>query len=62
MNTRSLYSSGWIDYFGAADTPQVALLNSMLGRSRLAVGDLIAAEILQGVRDVNEFRWVNSWV
>ena len=48
-------STVWIDYFRAADTPQVALLDSYLGRSRLAVGDLIAAEVLQGVRNAREF-------
>jgi predicted nucleic acid-binding protein len=51
-------SSVWIDYFRSADTPQVALLDSFFGRSRMAVGDLIAAEVLQGVRDEREFRWV----
>lgn len=53
-------SSVWIDYFRATDTPQVALLDSMLGRSRLAVGDLIAAEVLQGVRDERAYRWVKK--
>jgi predicted nucleic acid-binding protein len=53
-------SSVWIDYFRSADTPQVALLDSFFGRSRLAVGDLIAAEVLQGVRDEREFRWVKK--
>jgi predicted nucleic acid-binding protein len=48
-------SSVWIDYFRSADTPQVALLDSFLGRSSLGVGDLIAAEVLQGVRDAQEF-------
>lgn len=51
-------SSIWIDYFRAIDTPQVALLDSMFGRTPLAVGDLIAAEVLQGVRDEREFEWV----
>jgi len=51
-------SSVWIDYFRSADTPQVALLDSYLGSSRLAVGDLIAAEVLQGVRDQGEFKLV----
>ena len=51
-------SSVWIDYFRSADTPQVALLDSLFGRSPLAVGDLIAAEVLQGVRDEREYRWV----
>jgi predicted nucleic acid-binding protein len=53
-------SSVWIDYFRSADTPQVALLDSMFGRSRLAVGDLIAAEVLQGVRDDREYKWVKK--
>ena len=51
-------SSVWIDYFRAADTPQVALLDSYLGRVPLAVGDLIAAEVLQGVRAGSEFKRV----
>ncbi len=53
-------SSVWIDYFRAADTPQVALLDSILGRSRLAVGDLIAAEVLQGVSDELQFKRVKQ--
>ena len=53
-------SSVWIDYFRSADTPQVALLDSLLGRRPLAVGDLIAAEVLQGVRDEREFKWVKK--
>lgn len=53
-------SSVWIDYFNSADTLQVALLDSLLGRSPLAVGDLIAADVLQGVRDEQEFKWVKK--
>ncbi|HYN61613.1 MAG TPA: PIN domain nuclease [Rubrivivax sp.] len=53
-------SSVWIDYFRAADTPQAALLDSYLGRSRVAVGDLIAAEVLQGVGDEREFKLVKK--
>jgi len=53
-------SSVWIDYFRSADTPQVSLLDSLFGRSPLAVGDLIAAEVLQGVRDEREFKWVKK--
>lgn len=51
-------SSVWIDYFRAADTAQVALLDSYLGSTRIAVGDLIAAEVLQGVRNEREFKLV----
>lgn len=53
-------SSVWIDYFRAADTPEVALLDSLLGRSRIAVGDLIAAEVLQGIQDEREFKQVRT--
>lgn len=53
-------SSVWIDYFRSADTPQVALLDSLFGRSPLAVGDLIAAEVLQGVRDEEQFKLVKN--
>jgi predicted nucleic acid-binding protein len=53
-------SSVWIDYFRSADTPQVALLDSFFGRSPLAVGDLIAAEVLQGVGDEREFKRVKK--
>lgn len=53
-------SSVWIEYFRSADTPQVALLDSYFGRTRVAVGDLIAAEVLQGVRDEKEFKWVKK--
>lgn len=51
-------SSVWIDYFRSADTPQVALLDSFLGRTPLAVGDLVAAEVLQGVKDEQEYQTV----
>jgi predicted nucleic acid-binding protein len=51
-------SSVWIDYFRSADTAQVALLDSLFGRSPIAVGDLIAAEVLQGVKDDREYRLV----
>ena len=53
-------SSVWIDYFRESDTPQVALLDSLFGRTPLAVGDLIAAEVLQGVRDDREYKIVKK--
>lgn len=51
-------SSVWIDYFRGAATPQVELLDGLFGRRRLAVGDLIEVEVLQGVRDEREFNLV----
>ena len=53
-------SSVWIDYFRAADTPQVVILDGLFGRSQIAVGDLIVAEVLQGVRDEREFNLVRK--
>lgn len=51
-------TSVWIDYFRGVPTPQVELLDGMFGRARLAVGDLIVAEVLQGVKDDREFNLV----
>lgn len=41
-------TSVWIDYFNGVPTPKVDLLDELLGRRVLAVGDLILAELLQG--------------
>lgn len=51
-------SSVWIDFFRGTTTPQVERLDSLLGSTRLAVGDLIMAEVLQGVRDERQFNLV----
>lgn len=51
-------SSVWIDFFQGAATPQVEQLDSLLGSTPLAVGDLILAEVLQGVRGEREFNLV----
>jgi hypothetical protein len=52
--------SVWIDCYRGAQTPQMDLLDGMLGRTRLAVGDLIVTEVLQGVRDEREFNLVRK--
>ena len=51
-------SSVWIDFFRGKATPQVDRLDALLGTEQLAVGDLIVAEVLQGVRDEQEFNLV----
>jgi predicted nucleic acid-binding protein len=53
-------SSVWIDYFRGTETPQVEVLDGLLGRTRLAIGDLIVVEVLQGVRDQKEFDLVRK--
>ena len=49
-------TSVWIDYFNERPTPATSLLDSLLGRERLAIGDLILAELLQGFRSDLDFR------
>ena len=44
-------SSVWIDFFNHLDTPQTALLVPALRRNTAFVGDLVLAEVLQGLRD-----------
>ncbi len=53
-------SSVWVDFFRGTATPQAEMLDSLLGSTRLAVGDLIVAEVLQGVRDEREFNLVRK--
>ncbi len=56
-------SSVWIDFFRGTTTPQVELLDALLGTEPLAIGDLILAEVLQGFhrdRDFNQARQLLS--
>ncbi len=53
-------SSVWIDFFCGTRTPQAERLDVLLGTTRIAVGDLILAEVLQGVRDEREFQQVRK--
>jgi predicted nucleic acid-binding protein len=48
-------SSVWIDYFRNRPTPQAEWLDRNLAVERLAVGDLILAEVLQGFKDDKGF-------
>jgi hypothetical protein len=48
-------TSVWIDYFNGRPTPEANLLDSLLARERLAIGDLILAEVLQGFRSDLDF-------
>jgi predicted nucleic acid-binding protein len=53
-------SSVWIDFLNGVDGPQVEMLDRLLDRETVATGDLILAEVLQGIRDDREFRRVSS--
>ena len=48
-------SSVWIDYFRGQANPQTELLDALLGKEPLAVGDLILTEVLQGFVSDREF-------
>jgi predicted nucleic acid-binding protein len=53
-------TSAWIDYFRGLDAPHTELLDQELSRNRVATGDLILAEFLQGFRDEHEHREAQS--
>ena len=54
-------SSVWISYFSSsAQTPQTRVLDDLLGRERVVVGDLILAEVLQGFRSDRDDRDAKS--
>ena len=53
-------SSVWIDFFRGTRTSEAERLDVLLGTTRIAVGDLILAEVLQGVRDEREFQQVRK--
>lgn len=48
-------SSVWIDYFRGASTAQTDLLDGLLGRQPVVVGDLILLEVLQGFSNDRDF-------
>lgn len=53
-------SSVWIAYFRGTKNAQTELLDGLLGREPLAIGDLILAEVLQGIDDDRTFNDVRK--
>ena len=49
-------SGVWIDYFTGTDSAAAERLDSLLGVTRLAVGDIILTEVLQGFRDDAQYK------
>jgi predicted nucleic acid-binding protein len=49
-------SSVWIDYFNAVESWPADLLDDLLGREFILIGDLILAEVLQGFDRDADFR------
>jgi len=50
----------WIDYFGGIVNPETEWLEREATRQRLGLTDLILCEVLQGIRDSDEFRRVRD--
>ena len=48
-------SSVWIDYFRGMQTSETDRLDSLLGSEPVATGDLVLAEVLQGIGSVQDF-------
>lgn len=48
-------SSVWVDYFNGTKTPEADLLDSMLGKELIVMGDLILVEVLQGFQADKDF-------
>lgn len=51
-------SSVWVDFFGDTTTLEVDTLASHIRHGRVLMGDLVLAEVLQGIRSDREFRFV----
>jgi predicted nucleic acid-binding protein len=51
-------TSVWIDYFNGKATSETEVLDRLLGIESLLIGDLILAEVLQGLRSDPDFRRV----
>src|SRR3989304_5767604 len=49
-------TSVWIAYFNGAASPHTDLLDRLLPRERLVIGDIILTEVLQGFRRDADFR------
>ncbi|MHB1567163.1 MAG: type II toxin-antitoxin system VapC family toxin [Acidiferrobacter sp.] len=49
-------TSVWIDYFNGIASPHTDLLDQLLSRERLIIGDIILTEVLQGFRRDTDFR------
>lgn len=51
-------TSVWVDYFNGIENPQTDYLHANVDRTLLLIGDLILAEILQGLRNDSDFEKV----
>lgn len=55
-------TSVWISYFNGHNTPEVAALDTALGKDIVAIGDLILLEILQGFRSDQDYKTAKRYL
>jgi predicted nucleic acid-binding protein len=55
-------TSVWIDYFRGKETQQVSMLDNLLDKDRIIIGDLIITELLQGFRYKRELAAISEVV
>ncbi|MCI0398812.1 MAG: PIN domain nuclease [Chloroflexi bacterium] len=53
-------TSVWVDFFRGNSTAPVIRLKALVGREEILLGDLILAELLQGVKDDQDLKRVNA--
>lgn len=55
-------TSVWIDYFNNIDTQETAILDNVLGKQEVVIGDLIMLEILRGFRADKDYNTVKKYL
>jgi predicted nucleic acid-binding protein len=55
-------SSVWIDFLRGIRTEQSLYLRAILDRARIAIGDLVLAEVLQGCDSERDFEFVLAYL
>jgi len=55
-------TSVWIDYFNGKDSVETDTLDAALGKQEVAIGDLIALEILQGFRLDKDYKTARKYL
>ena len=55
-------TSVWIDYFNGSSTDETSILDAALGKQEVAIGDLIALEILRGFRIDRDYNTAKKYL
>lgn len=55
-------TSVWIDYFNGKDITETDILDRALGKQQVAIGDLIALEILRGFRSDKDYTTAKKYL